>query len=47
MLIKSFKCSIIDKTWGCNGFDIILEVWIASSGWSLWPLKKSENKYKR
>ena len=26
------------------GFDGIFEVSIASSGWSLWPLKKSEIK---
>lgn len=26
---------------GCNGFDDFLKVQIASSGWLLWPLKKS------
>ena len=29
------------NVWGCNGFDDFLKVQIASSGWLLWPLKKS------
>lgn len=28
-------------------FDSIPEAYVASSGWLLWPLKKSKNKYKR
>ena len=29
-------------SWGCNGFDIISEAWIASSGFSL-ATKKTRN----
>ena len=31
---------------GVNGFDSYLEVFIASSGWLLWPLKIKQIKYK-
>ena len=45
MLINKFKYSIIIKViWGCNGFDILPEKQIASSGFSLATLKNGKLK---
>lgn len=39
VLKNFFKYIIIYLSWGCNGFDIAFEAWIASSGFSLATIK--------
>ena len=41
-MLNIIKYSIIINIWGCNGFDIIPEKWIASSGFSLATLKNGK-----
>lgn len=46
LLIFNIQYSIINIYGDVTGFDSYKEIFIASSGWLLWPLKIKQIKYK-